>query len=291
MNVAERKNRGFTLIELLVVMAVIALLMSILLPSLKKAREQSRQTVCATNLHAIGQGFFVYAHDNDDRIVPGDYGITWAVWALSRRCTAEVNLGYLMKSDALPVPDSEESVFFCPSMKPVVTEQTAGQRYFDYETFQENWQTPAGLAPVDYMYNTSLDGFGNHVGTGKWAILSHTNRVQYLLADGSVHTFKVVPLTYNTSAGQEILQDACQRTGCNFPAALLHEWFAEGQIDLNEATAYLADPAAWMNAHADSAIEETAQPTRLAQVAHASLVSDVVGAWESPTGGTPPPPG
>jgi len=55
---------GFTLIELLVVVAIIALLMSILLPSLKKAREQAKRTVCASNLHQIGVGLKMYASDH-----------------------------------------------------------------------------------------------------------------------------------------------------------------------------------------------------------------------------------
>ncbi len=63
----RRRNRsGFTLIELLVVVSIIALLISILLPSLAKARELARRAVCATNLNGIGKGFHTYAVDNHD---------------------------------------------------------------------------------------------------------------------------------------------------------------------------------------------------------------------------------
>ena len=57
------KARGFTLIELLVVVAIIALLVSILLPSLSRAREQARRAVCLSNLHQCGVGFSQYAVD------------------------------------------------------------------------------------------------------------------------------------------------------------------------------------------------------------------------------------
>jgi len=59
-----RRTRGFTLIELLVVVAIIALLLSILLPSLEGARAQARQVVCLSNLHAQGHAAYLYAEDN-----------------------------------------------------------------------------------------------------------------------------------------------------------------------------------------------------------------------------------
>lgn len=65
-------SRGFTLIEVLVVVAIIALLIGILLPSLNAARAQARIVMCATNLRTIMQGTMYYAQASKDEM-PGGY--------------------------------------------------------------------------------------------------------------------------------------------------------------------------------------------------------------------------
>jgi len=59
-----RNFHGFTLIEVLVVVAIIALLVAVLLPSLSQAREQSRRVVCGSNMHQHLIVVMMYAHDN-----------------------------------------------------------------------------------------------------------------------------------------------------------------------------------------------------------------------------------
>jgi len=79
------RMRAFTLIELLVVIAIIAILMAILIPTLNRAREQAKRTVCSNNLKGLTLAWLMYADDHDGKIVPclakeGETGKAWTGW-------------------------------------------------------------------------------------------------------------------------------------------------------------------------------------------------------------------
>jgi len=72
-----KERKGFTLIELLVVISIIALLMSVLMPSLNRVRKQGKSVVCQNNLRNWGVAAIGYSHENNYRL---ELGYDLALW-------------------------------------------------------------------------------------------------------------------------------------------------------------------------------------------------------------------
>jgi len=96
--------KAFTLIELLVVIAVIALLLALLFPALRSAREQGHRVVCLSNLRQITLAWTAYADEHDGKLVSGR---AFGTYTHSRGRRTESLIGWAGKAFFLPESRSE----------------------------------------------------------------------------------------------------------------------------------------------------------------------------------------
>ena len=163
------KTKGFTLVELLVVVAIIALLVSILLPALGQARELAKAVVCASNQHQIVVGVLTYEGQCGEMppSIQGYYGTDGSEYWLrtphllsyhSWNDASENNglnggsVGRYLK-DFLPDP----SIFFCP-----------------LNNYYKNYEGSSRTIPDRYIYGTGGPD-------GRWAWPAGYLKSAYLL--------------------------------------------------------------------------------------------------------------
>jgi prepilin-type N-terminal cleavage/methylation domain-containing protein len=166
------KRKGFTLVELLVVIAIIALLISILAPSLNAAKNLARQVICNTNLKALGTAVVLYAEANKGNMMPGYWmdrsgngtpsnpdGLCLAFGNSAPADDGYLSVRHTLGSAYVMEIWKPESLLYCPSLAASGTID-----WGDAKKYPQPWGTkaPTGLGTalirVTYMYSPHITG-------------------------------------------------------------------------------------------------------------------------------------
>jgi prepilin-type N-terminal cleavage/methylation domain-containing protein/prepilin-type processing-associated H-X9-DG protein len=189
-----RRVRGFSLLELLVVIGIIAVLISILLPALRVARQHSLRIQCMNNLRQIGVGFVMY--NNEQRHLPLRFN--------DKTQFSDEYWGY--DEELIRMKVCVGQTFICPLhvdagffKKP--SQPSYGMNwFFDYQPMTKGSSWMILAAEVQ-----GSDGSGTHradrdsIPPGELAIYRHQLRSNWLFFDGHVSWLK-----YEEASGPEL---------------------------------------------------------------------------------------
>lgn len=166
-----RRPRGFTLIELLVVIAVIALLLAILLPALRKARSLTKRLSCQSNLRQIANAWMMYLDDHDGRFYQDRNGnLNYGGWrGMTGWSPRPLNPYFNMPANLPDDPNTKTNaeIFLCPADRGGVPGYAVREKAYDYlgTSYQTNimvvgpdqvWVLPDAFQPLHIAVNKRL---------------------------------------------------------------------------------------------------------------------------------------
>ena len=201
------KGKNFTLIELLVVIAIIAILASMLLPALAKAREMAHGASCVNGIRQLGGAFQMFADDNKD-VAPNcmtqdvsAYNVGQMVW--EERLLPYVGGPSRVPNDYATSGFKMPKVFFCPkitdwsyvmaglSMTNYSYAAQIGYKFEDLDLTRKisRCQAPSRIFVLgDWKYGGTA---GDQLWASGFAPYRHNGWNQYVAVDGHVEKLKL----------------------------------------------------------------------------------------------------
>lgn len=185
-----RRPRGFTLIEILVVVAIIALLVSILLPALSRAKDQAKMVMCQSNLHHLMNAFLSYSFDTKG-MLPGNSEVPGSDWLGSGNWFGR-HKGRQPEDGVIFKYLKEHDVYLCPADN--YPRNPNGSQYTKYNgTYSYTSSTLLSGANVNGIGGSHYR-FKNGA-TGNW---SRTDHRANMVANGAMVIIEEHPLYYLT---------------------------------------------------------------------------------------------
>ena len=215
-NQSSRRNSltAFTLVELLVVISIIALLVSILMPSLGKAREQAKKVVCAAQLRHQGVAFRSYVGDYNKyphRVTMGFWPIGGMAWSATGSTPTYDNpenpdwhpagQSALFEGGYLEFAEAHYRYLFCPSGKGLQYEGSFRERqegHLDPSYVHPEYPNKINYLllltgypywyqyPVDYLTNSTL-----YPDLERFVVMKETDSSEKVLANDATISYNV----------------------------------------------------------------------------------------------------
>jgi prepilin-type N-terminal cleavage/methylation domain-containing protein len=221
------RGAAFTLIEVLVVVAIIALLVAILLPSLQRAREAARNTICLSNVRQLNVASQMYAAENKDLMLPFVHSNAETYWH------KEFNRRYLADMAMAKGNDSGANSLLCPEAP--MKEDASLYSYSGSTPYQSH----TGTANEAWI----VEQLGSSYGANMWLTPYSDFTGTLLGSNPSPAALNAVYLDEEYKKGYFFVRTADVEVTSDTPAFADSIWIGGNPLNTNPVPSNLIDPA------------------------------------------------